>query len=540
SRKAKVNVNGRSYSGIPGEMCSTCHNRGKRIGVSYLGLIESAYDTPWNSGESQSKLHGKRYHFIADDHHHNPENREENPKGSLFCQDCHTSADVHGNGNIGGTTFGEVEIECTDCHGTPEKYPWELPLGFGDEYESNIYAESRGVTYELTKIQQKFSVNYPPDSGYLLTARGNPFGNIIRKNEKVILHAASGLDFQIPLLADLNKNNSWKNSQKANTAMVQVDGHIKTMECYSCHASWAPQCYGCHVKVDYSREYSSVDWVKSGNMHFKNGETIESKKNSKPAFQPGKSFEGRTYMRWEDPVLGINGEGRIGPVIPGCQQITTVINGIGDTILTNHIWRTPPNMENSGTEGQRCIDMAPAQPHTISAKARDCVSCHTNPKTLGYGVGNEEFMTGYEKDIFTDMKDGSGVLISKKSTLQIAAIPELDFDLSQIITREGKQIATVGHHWPASGPLPNQIRQKMERVGVCISCHQNLPDGNIWISAVATSGELLGLTPHTDDDHSSLLNRDIRWAAFTRILFFPLVLLVLIMGWIIWKLKFKG
>ena len=31
----KVVVNGKVYSGIPHETCVTCHNRGKRIGVSF-------------------------------------------------------------------------------------------------------------------------------------------------------------------------------------------------------------------------------------------------------------------------------------------------------------------------------------------------------------------------------------------------------------------------------------------------------------------------------------------------------------------------
>jgi hypothetical protein len=36
SRQAKVVVNGKVYSGIPQETCASCHNRGKRIGVSYI------------------------------------------------------------------------------------------------------------------------------------------------------------------------------------------------------------------------------------------------------------------------------------------------------------------------------------------------------------------------------------------------------------------------------------------------------------------------------------------------------------------------
>ena len=43
TRKAKVEVSGHEYSGIPVETCNSCHNRGKRIGVTYQGLMEFEY-----------------------------------------------------------------------------------------------------------------------------------------------------------------------------------------------------------------------------------------------------------------------------------------------------------------------------------------------------------------------------------------------------------------------------------------------------------------------------------------------------------------
>ena len=109
-----------SYSGIPSETCNSCHNRGKRIGVSYQGLMEFPYGSPYNTaGNKQPKLHTKNYLFIKDDLHHQQQSRPGNPEGGLLCQDCHTSIDMHGDGNIFGTTLAQVEIECTDCHGTP-------------------------------------------------------------------------------------------------------------------------------------------------------------------------------------------------------------------------------------------------------------------------------------------------------------------------------------------------------------------------------------------------------------------------------------
>ncbi len=110
-------------------------------------------------------------------------------------------------------------------------------------------------------------------------------------------------------------------------------------------------------------------------------------------------------------------------------------------------------------------------------------------------------------------------------------------DLSQVVTRDGKQLQTVGHHWPLSSPLSQYTREKMERVGVCISCHQDVPDGNIFIKATAAAGELLGMIPHTDHEHMKLLNSDIKWAAMTRMLFPVIFIVFLIMAFWIWKLR---
>lgn len=48
SRKVKVSVHDVNYSGVPVETCSSCHNRGKRIGVSYQGLMETEYKSTFD------------------------------------------------------------------------------------------------------------------------------------------------------------------------------------------------------------------------------------------------------------------------------------------------------------------------------------------------------------------------------------------------------------------------------------------------------------------------------------------------------------
>ena len=535
TRDVKVKVNGISYSGIPNENCTTCHNRGKRIGVSYTGIAESAYDTPWNEdGSGQYKLHGKRYHSIKDDVHHQIDTINGQPKGGLLCQDCHTTTSVHGNGNLHGSTLAEVEVECADCHGIPKKYPWELPIGYQDEYGLPLPDTARGVSFKLPE-EMKAGTVYPAEDGYLLTARGNPFGNVVRRNDTVIVHSASGEDFVCPTLKQLNETNTWKNPDLAIAAMVNVDEHMETMECYSCHAVWAPQCYGCHVQVDFSQNHYAKDWIQTGKQHFANGLNIDQIAPKETPHIKAKVRESRSYIRWEDPILGINGENRVTPLIPGCQQITTVIDTNGNTLVSNKIWRTKAGLENGGEEGQRGIDMAPVQPHTISAQARSCASCHTNPKTLGYGIGDGKWMNDYHKDTYKDIQTADGKLLSKHSRPQMTKIEDLKMDLSQIVTRDGKQLQTVGHHWPLSGPLPQEMREKMERAGVCVSCHKDVPDATLFTKITAAVGEKLGMIPHSDHEHSKLLNEDIRWAAMSRFLVVFLLAIIIFIAWKWWK-----
>ena len=75
----------------------------------------------------------------------------------------------------------------------------------------------------------------------------------------------------------------------------------------------------------------------------------------------------------------------------------------------------------------------------------------------------------------------------------------------------------------------------MERVGVCIACHKDLPDGDIAMSILSTTGEFLGMVPHGTQAHMDLLNSDINWAARTRLLAPIIVLIIFLMGVVIWR-----
>lgn len=506
TRKTEVTHGNVTYSGIPVETCNSCHNRGKRIGVTYQGLMEFPYGSPYNaSAGKQPKLHTKKYLFISDDLHHQIDSREGNPRGGLLCQDCHTTIDMHGDGNIFGTTLAQVEVECQDCHGTTDAYPWELPLGYSEEFDRDLAGEPRGVADRPLLETLSFATTYSKKDGYLKSARGNPFGNVVRDDDKVILHSATGNDFDVPLLKQLARDNTWK-SPDAMVAMSRVEKHNESLECYACHASWVPQCYGCHVQVNYGKDkdgnpYQDTDWIAGGSQRDESGQTAESPLGTHGIKSPGKVFEARSYLRWEEPVLGINGEGRVTPLMPGCQIVYTVFDRNNDVIALNQLGKSEDERIELGQQRTPdAIDMAPVQPHSAQRKARSCESCHNNPKALGYGISGGVFQTRYPVDIVEDLIDQkTGQVIPGRYQIQIPKIADLDYDWSTII-KDGEQVQTVGTHWPLSRALPKEMRDGMERTGLCLGCHREMTNAELW-EKVSTPGTL------TDQEHIELLNQ---------------------------------
>ena len=506
SRDAPVRAGDVSWTGIPVETCTTCHNRGKRIGVSYQGLMESAFGSPYTEGGGgQIALHTKKYIVMSKDVHY---------KAGMLCQDCHTSNDVHGDGFLAGANLAAVEIECTDCHGTPKSYPWELPIGYGDEEEGKAPAtgDARGVAQAVPKYLKQGKV-FPKQDGWLLSARGNPLPEVVRVGDRVMVHTAGGKDLWLEPLKKLTLEDKLTDAGK--TAMVHIGKHIDTMECYTCHTQWAPQCYGCHVKIDYSKGHQSFDWVAAGHEHERPEYRTKKGEQGLPKERtmiPGHSSETRSYLRWENPPLGNNGEGRVTPLIPGCQVSATIIGRKGEEIVRNKPFRTTPGTEGGGAKGQIGSDMSPVTPHTVGKKSRSCESCHASDKALGYGIGGGDLTPQWEQDTKVDLTTAQGQVIPKSARVQVEKIEGLIRDWSAVLTKDGAQTQTVGHHFRGSGPLTAEQRQNIDRRGTCVACHKQIPEGDLAISALHHAAEMSGMIPRSNREHSALVSK-ITWTS---------------------------
>ncbi len=522
TRDAWVTVHETSYSGVPVETCTTCHNRGKRIGVSYQGLMESAWASPYTEGGGgQIGLHSKHYIAMEQDVHY---------RRGMLCQDCHTSGDVHGDRFLAGANLAAVEIECTDCHGTPTAYPWELPLGWGDEDGRGDRAEgpARGVADALPEHLRRGHVAEEGD-GFILTARGNPMPEIRRVEDRVLLHTAGGRDLWLePLKRKLEGGTL---SVEARVAMVHAGKHLETMECYSCHSSWAPQCYGCHVKVDYSGGSRAFDWVAAGRKHATPEHARDRGEQGYNTWLPGEITELRSFMRWEDPPLGVNGEGRVSPLIPGCQVSVTVIGPDGEEVVRNQIFRTPAHTEGAGPEGQLGTDMSPVQPHTVG-RARPCESCHGSAKAMGYGIPGPR---PWDQPKVVDLATADGEILSNRARAQVEAVQGLDHEWSAVVTPEGQQLQTVGHHFEGSGPLSDEQRRRMDRHNVCVGCHQEIPEQSLAVSLLHHVAAVSGQLPEDNESHGRLLHSILLGAAWMQVGLGALAMLVLLGGVAWWR-----
>lgn len=391
---------------IPEFQCIHCHNRGGRTGVSFIGTIESDdYGSPWTvDGKKQPARHGKWYNHLTADIHYT--------KG-MTCIDCHSSKELHGDGNIYSKKHQLVEIRCEDCHGT-------------------VKAESN-----------------------LKTSFGSPLTNIRKEKGKVILKAKlTGKDHVVPQTKEVaSKGSLWSQSAKA------IPAHMNKMECYACHAKWAPQCYGCHAKQDLGKP--SGDWINTTKPE-------DISKASKRANRERTAFawdESRSYVRWESPTLGINQKGKVSPLIPGCQVIFTQIGADGKAIIHNKVFTT--------YDGFSGFNHNPVQPHTISKESRSCEDCHSNRKTIGLG---------------------GGIYNSRANLVDIPFEPE------RIVDEDGRQIQATSHY--GARPFNKEEIDRIMRVNVCVSCHDAQKDAAIWKKVTDITG-----FAKTDAKHKEILKK---------------------------------
>ena len=133
---------------------------------------------------------------------------------------------------------------------------------------------------------------------------------LMGKKRRLLTGKVSGKELEIPLFKQGSHHN--------------LKGHER-LTCDSCHAAWAPQCYGCHIGFDANQK----QWD-----HLLDRKT------------PGRWIESRWAVESGLPALGVDEQGRITTFVPGMNLILEKpsqrkLSGINSSLLCLN---TPPDL----------------------------------------------------------------------------------------------------------------------------------------------------------------------------------------------------
>ncbi len=287
----------------------------------------------------------------------------------IGCVDCHTSIDVHGDGNIYPTIRHQLEIRCEDCHGSERAAPWDLPLGVGTK------AEAPGPRGTLRAGERE----------HVVTSRGNARTNWVRVGDDVVVTSRlTGKRHVTPPLwrrgpgqaqgagergqgAGGHTFGAGAGGQGAGAASPHLDpipAH-EALACAACHNRSSPRCGACHI--EYFRQDAQTDWL-LGAQDYDPRSTRQRERLTPGVIE----FRSPGGPGWDEPDFRKGDDGRTAPQIPGCRPSLTVIGERGERR------EFTPRM-NPGSKDYP-PPVAPHLPHEKALPARSCSACHVDGK----------------------------------------------------------------------------------------------------------------------------------------------------------------
>jgi Cytochrome c7 and related cytochrome c len=313
-------------------------------------------------------------------------------KAGMTCVDCHTAIGVMGDGKEYDKMEQQVDITCRACHSPSFRR----------------ITDSKSVAYLLSDANRRVPDCRGKNIGW--TRKGTPIYNLqLRGGKPLFFRKLDGGSVKLDTASGKKPYHT-------------LQGHGR-LSCQSCHSSWMPQCYGCHI--GYKSNEDQRDWL--------TGKVTK-----------GRWMEGRSYIRFLKPALGLRNNSLVYPISP-CQVF------LPDSL--------PENGEDRDTP-RRIFTISAFDPHTTSLKSRQCMDCHGDPKTLGLG---------------------EGILMRKKGKWEFRPIYDsiashlgVSFPLDGLMSK-GQKIADARRS-NGTRPFTDSEIDRILSVDACIGCHSQYDD----------------------------------------------------------------
>ena len=199
----------------------------------------------------------------------------------MHCVDCHFSQDMHGNNRLQMEVRAATEIACIDCHGSAREYT-TLKTSGPASYTSSPDGSGRNLTalrtpfgvprfevQELGDGKKRIFQNSMVEKGLRwevvqtkdTVTKGHP-----RYSEKSAMAKTVRFD-------DAKGKMVWGDTDLLPGGKDRCAHQDSKMSCITCHSSWNPSCFGCHLPQranmkmpmlhadgDVSRNYTSYNW----------------------------------------------------------------------------------------------------------------------------------------------------------------------------------------------------------------------------------------------------------------------------------------
>jgi hypothetical protein len=293
----------------------------------------------------------------------------------MHCVDCHFSQDMHGNNRLHAEVRAATEIACIDCHGTATKYTTlktsgpaaytSAPDGKGRNLAAlrTPFGKPRFEVQDIgggkTRIFQNSMVEKDLRWEVVQTrdtiSEGHP-----RYNEKSALAKTVRVD---------NGSMVWGKLDDDQSCAHRNDN----MSCITCHTSWNPSCFGCHLpqRANIKSPILHADGDTTRNLTAYNFQTLMD----------------NVFMLGKDGTVTGN---RIGPARSSCAVHVTSYNGNRELIYGLQ--------QTISAEGYGGTAFSTNVPHTVRGRGwretKQCTDCHLSEKNDNNAIMAQLLMHG--------------------------------------------------------------------------------------------------------------------------------------------------
>lgn len=265
--------------------CRHCHTQGMRIQQNFVGE------------HSEADIHFRR---------------------GMICSDCHTDADIHGDGSLSMRQAMAVEIRCESCHGTVD----------------------RPATMRTANGRSVPNLQRLPNGKFVLRTHDQRL--------RFVPQVIATLDpTKTPKAAEAHGRSGIRKGVGVSQATLKGFSHLDRLDCSACHMGGMFQPLQGRFFVDERRSVTST----------LTGASVAQVTQNFPSEPPPQL------------LLGINHQGRITPFVAHPAALV-IINPDGRkrqrlpiSLLTNNPART----------------FLPLAPHSVTKTALACRDCHFTP-----------------------------------------------------------------------------------------------------------------------------------------------------------------